>query len=64
MLELVKVLAFTHYLQGPLVAQMMGDFGADVIKVEPLAGAFERRWSGLNSYCSRAIERCIVGVFP
>ena len=50
MLESVKVLAFTHYLQGPLVAQMMGDFGADVIKVEPLAGAFERRWSGLNSY--------------
>jgi len=50
MLESIKVLAFTHYLQGPLAAQMLGDFGAEVIKVEPPSGAFERKWSGMNSY--------------
>ncbi len=50
MLESIKVLAFTHYLQGPLAAQMLGDLGAEVIKVEPLSGAFERKWSGMNSY--------------
>ena len=50
MLESIKVLAFTHYLQGPLAAQMLGDLGAEVIKIEPLDGAFERHWSGMNVY--------------
>ena len=48
MLNSLKVLAFTHYLQGPLAAQMLGDLGADVIKVESLNG--ERSWSGVNAY--------------
>ena len=50
MLKGLKVLAFTHYLQGPLAAQILGDFGADVVKIEPLHGAFERNWSGMNAY--------------
>lgn len=50
MLKGLNVLAFTHYLQGPLAAQILGDFGAEVIKVEPLTGAFERSWSGVNAF--------------
>ena len=43
MLAGMKVLAFVHYLQGPAAAQYLADMGADVIKVEPLGGAFERQ---------------------
>jgi crotonobetainyl-CoA:carnitine CoA-transferase CaiB-like acyl-CoA transferase len=42
MLEGMKVLSFTHFVQGPAAAQYLADMGADVTKVEPLAGAFER----------------------
>ena len=48
MLEGVKVLSFTHYLQGPSAAQVLADLGADVVKVESPKGAYERSWSG---YC-------------
>lgn len=50
MLEGLKVLAFTHYQQGPSCAQMFGDLGADVVKVEAPQGAFERAWSGPDSF--------------
>ena len=42
MLEGMKVLSFTHFVQGPAAAQYLADMGADVTKVEPLTGAFER----------------------
>ena len=50
MLEGVKVLSFTHYLQGPSAAQALADLGADVVKVESPKGAYERHWSGCNTY--------------
>jgi crotonobetainyl-CoA:carnitine CoA-transferase CaiB-like acyl-CoA transferase len=50
MLEGIKVLSFTHFLQGPSAVQMLGDLGADVVKVEPPTGAWERSWSGLDAY--------------
>ncbi len=46
----LKVLSFCHYLQGPAATQYLADMGADVIKVEPLRGAFERHWSGGRSH--------------
>ena len=42
MLENMKVLSFTHFVQGPAASQYLADMGADVIKIEPLNGAFER----------------------
>ena len=42
MLGGMKVLSFTHFVQGPAASQYLADMGADVIKVEPLNGAFER----------------------
>jgi len=50
MLEGVRVLSFTHFLQGPAAVQMLADAGADVIKIEPPGGAFERGWSGLDAF--------------
>lgn len=50
MLNGVKILSFTHYLQGPSAAQNLADLGADVIKVESCKGAYERQWSGCNTY--------------
>jgi crotonobetainyl-CoA:carnitine CoA-transferase CaiB-like acyl-CoA transferase len=46
----VKVLSLCHYLQGPAAAQYLADMGADVVKIEPLAGAYERRWSGASTF--------------
>jgi crotonobetainyl-CoA:carnitine CoA-transferase CaiB-like acyl-CoA transferase len=46
----MRVVSFCHYLQGPAAAQYLADMGADVIKVEPPAGAWERHWSGANSF--------------
>jgi crotonobetainyl-CoA:carnitine CoA-transferase CaiB-like acyl-CoA transferase len=50
MLDGIRVLSFTHFLQGPSASQMLADMGADVIKVEPLGGAFERAWSGPDAF--------------
>lgn len=48
----VRVLDFGAYVAGPLGAQCLADFGADVIKVEPLTGEKARR---INQYtgCQR-----------
>ena len=42
-LEGVKVLEFTSVVLGPWACQILGDMGADVIKVEPPAGDTNRR---------------------
>lgn len=46
----IKVLSFTHFLQGPSAVQMLADLGADVIKIEPPKGAFERHWAGFDAF--------------
>ena len=46
----MRVLSFCHYLQGPAATQYLADMGADVVKIEPIGGAFERHWSGGESW--------------
>ncbi len=50
-LDGVKILDFSHLLQGPFAAQMLGDLGADVIKVEKTgAGDMFRGFTFFNYY--------------
>lgn len=56
MLEGIRVLSFTHYLQGPLAAQLIADLGADVIKIEPVTGAHERNAPPLDLFYGRNIS--------
>jgi crotonobetainyl-CoA:carnitine CoA-transferase CaiB-like acyl-CoA transferase len=40
----VRVLDFTALVQGPLATQVLGDLGADVVKIERLEGEWSRHW--------------------
>ncbi|MQG84869.1 MAG: CoA transferase, partial [SAR202 cluster bacterium] len=41
-LEDIKVLDISQGIAGPFAAKILGDFGADVIKIEPLTGDYGR----------------------
>ena len=45
-LEGVRVVEFTHMVMGPTCGLILGDLGAEVIKVEPIAGDNTRRLVG------------------
>ncbi|MFD1211402.1 CaiB/BaiF CoA transferase family protein [Arthrobacter sp. GCM10027362] len=49
-LEGVRIVSFTQFLLGPAAVQYLADLGADVVKVEPPAGAWERSWAGGESF--------------
>ena len=49
-LEGYRVVSFNHFLVGPAAMQTLGDLGADVIAVEPVEGAFQRKWAGEDKY--------------
>jgi len=46
----VRVVSFNHFLLGPMGIQMLGDLGADVIAVEGVEGAWQRHWSGGDTW--------------
>lgn len=46
----IRVVSFNHFLLGPVGIQVLGDFGADVIAIEPTSGAFQRKWAGANTW--------------
>lgn len=46
----IRVLELGQYIAAPFAAKLLGDLGADVIKVESPAGDPMRRWEGSVSY--------------
>lgn len=46
----VRVLDFTALVQGPLATQVLGDLGADVVKIERLEGEWSRHWGILDGH--------------
>lgn len=49
LLQDVKIVAFTQFLLGPAAVQYLADMGADVVKVEPTQGGWERKWAGAET---------------
>ena len=45
----IKVIEMTHMVMGPAVGAILGDLGADVIKIEPLAGDKTRKLKASGS---------------
>ncbi len=43
-LDDVTVLDLSHALAGPFASTMLGDYGAEIIKIEPLEGEIARAW--------------------
>jgi CoA:oxalate CoA-transferase len=51
-LDGIKVVDFTRYLAGPFCTQILGDYGAEVLKIEPVEGARAEMggYNGIDSY--------------
>src|SRR5262249_13307273 len=43
-LDDVTVLDLSHALAGPFASTLLGDYGAEIIKIEPLDGEIARGW--------------------
>ena len=41
----VRVIDFSSFIAGSYAAMLLGDLGAEVIKVEPLTGDLARAWA-------------------
>ena len=49
-LEGLRIADFSQLVQGPNATQMMADMGADIVKIEPLQGDWQRNWSLRDAY--------------
>src|SRR5437763_12873680 len=53
----IRVVEFTHMVMGPTCGMILGDLGAEVIKVEPLGGDKTRRLLGSGAGFFRMFNR-------
>lgn len=44
----IRVIALENYLAGPVTSMVLGDLGAEVIKIEPPQGDRSRQTQGLH----------------
>lgn len=68
-LEGIKVIDLTSALNGPFCTMILADYGAEVLKIEPVNGEQCRTWgpldeesgeSGFFCYVNRNKKRCYV----
>ena len=45
----IRIVEFTHMVMGPTCGMVLGDMGADVVKVEPMAGDSTRKLLGVGA---------------
>jgi len=55
----LKVVSFTHAASGPYAGWLLREWGADVVKVEPPSGAFERGSAKHHHYLSNRGKRSL-----
>src|SRR5215472_7427994 len=55
----IKVVDLTRYLGGPFCTQILGDYGAEILKIEPIKGARAELggYSGKDSYFFMSTNR-------
>lgn len=53
----IRVVELTHMVMGPTCGMVLGDFGAEVIKVEPIHGDKTRKLAGLGAGFFRTFNR-------
>src|ERR1700751_2577899 len=55
----IKVVDFTRYLAGPFCTQILGDYGAEILKIEPVEAARAELggYSGTDSYFFMSTNR-------
>src|SRR6185312_13367595 len=46
----VRIADFTQLVQGPWATQMLGDMGAEIVKIEPPTGDWMRKYAYGNLY--------------
>lgn len=49
-LDGLRVADFSQLVQGPSATQFLGDMGADIVKIEPRGGDWQRNWSLHDHY--------------
>ena len=54
-LENIRVIDFTQAMAGPIASMLLGDLGAEIIKIEPVTGDQTRKWAppyinGMSAY--------------
>ena len=59
-LEGIKVVDLTSALSGPFCTMMLADFGADVLKIEPLHGDQCRTWGPIDEKSGESGFYCYV----
>lgn len=59
-LQGLKVVDLTSALNGPFCTMMLADYGADVIKIEPVKGDQCREWGPIDEKCGESGFYCYV----